>query len=622
MQLEYADGKLYVKCSGTRFNEQVEDCKALHMLYDPDEKAWTISAGHLDKVLNEMSTYNLSISEYDRLQIKKYYEELNELERITQRAIYRKFNTELLNYSPIGNNSFQYVDTIRFMNQNRALAAWSTGTGKSYLLAAIYAHLKHYNEVKKAIILTSSIGILNLNNELKKFIKDYDEARVLVVDSITSLKDRCVFDYADIDIIICGYDTFRAIGDAYDKRNNNRKKKVKYRSSPLPLKEWFNGKKGIIFFDECHLLGSPTSLRSKFIDMNLKFFHYRYLMSATPADKEEKMYMLLKVLDKKLINGLSYHDWLALFCELGTRWSRYGVNKDTWDQLKWMELQNELYKGYAVKRGKELLNLPAAYDVPIIALDMSDKHREIYEAFTYDAITTIKARNNQNKAGLVENLLNTFTYLQMGIDNPLCLSTTPNFDKFNAVLQKAILNFNYEKHFEKLKALDAIVEDECDENDNKIIIFYYHPKTLEALEKHFSHIKTYSLSSSVDKQNRMPLIEEFKKSDAKILLASIMIANTSFTLTECKAAVFYERPWDGITYEQARGRIYRVGQKDEVRYYNLLYKNSIDSLQLTALDKKNKVFENLIKKNVLSPDEWKLIFNGDMTQNSYSQLFS
>jgi SNF2 family DNA or RNA helicase len=619
MQIEYDDGMLNLKCTGAQFNEQIESCKMMKMIYDPKTKMWTTSAGRFNEVIDEMSQYHIELSEFDKKEIKNYFDNLNELKKLTKRSDYRKYNQDLLLQKPIGNGNFQYNDIVRFINQNRALFAWSTGTGKSFALAGILTHLRHYGEINKAIILTSSIGILNLNEELKKFITNYDESRTLVVGSISKLKDRKIFT-DDYDIIICGYDAFRMIGDAYDKALNNRQKKVKYRKSPLPLDEWFGDKKGIIFFDECHLLGNPNSLRSKFVLMNLKFFEYRYMFSATPADKEEKMYTELKILDRGLINGLDYYSWLGQYCELGTKWSRYGVNKDTWNYGKWTLLQDNLYKNYAVKRGKELLNLPIAYDVPLIKINMTPEHREIYEAFTYEIIQDVKNKNNYNHAGLIENLVNTFQFLQLSVDNPLCLLTTPSWDKFNDKLKKAVTNFNYEKSFSKLEALDDIIEYECNEQENKIIVFYYHPATCEELAKHLGN-NTVVLSASIDKEERFEVIEKFKKNDkAKILIASILIANTSFTLTECKAEVFYERPWDYITYEQSRGRIYRVGQTEEVRYYNLCYNNSIDNLQLEALRTKGQVLNNLIKKNTLSPDEWKLVFNYNETD--YSKLFS
>ena len=614
IQLSYDDEKLLnIKPSGNQFSEQIETLKLLGARFEPTKKIWQIGVGKFNEVFKELEPYHIDLNEYDKREIIKYFDNIDELKVINKRSEYRKFNQELLLCEPYqvekDIRSFQEIDIVRGLNQNRFLFAHATGLGKSYVLAALLSHLRLAGECYKAIILTSPIGVLNLPHELKKFIKDYDEEKTLVIKSISSLKDRLVFD-KDYDIIICGYDSFRSIGDAYDKAINKRTKKVKYRKSPLPLKEWFGKYKGLLFLDECHFLGSPSSLRSKFIDMNLQYFEYRYQFSATPSDKEEKMYLLLKVLNNALVNGLDYTNWLTEYCTLGNKWSRYGINKDTWNYQKWTELQDNLYKNYAVKREKSLLNLPTAYDVPTIYTNMSKPHREIYEAFTYEVINDVKKRNFSNNAGLVANLTNTFQYLQLSIDNPLCLLKTPNFDKFDPILQQNVKNFNFERDFEKLKLLDAIIEEECVEKDNKIIISYYHPITLECLKQHLK-FDFHVISADVAKEDRFPLIADFKKSKNKILLASINIANSSFTLTECKAAVFFERTWAYITYEQFRGRIHRIGQDEETRYYNLCYHNSIDNLMLLNLEQKGKVLDGLIRKNTLTPEEWKLTLGGD-----------
>jgi len=617
IKIEYEDEYLLLKASGHNFSEQIESLKSLGAQYDSRKKYWSISVGKFNEVFRDLEHYTISISEYDKQEIKKYFEEIDELEVIFKRSEYKKFNAELLNIGPL--KSFQEEDFNKAINRNRFLASWSTGLGKSWLLSGLLTHLRHQQKVNKALILTSSIGILNLPHELKKFIPNYNKSRTLIVKSITQLKNRLIFD-EDYDIIVCGYDTFRAICDAYDKSVNDRKKKVKYRTTSLPLKEWFGNYNGIIFLDECHLLGSPSSLRSRAIEMNLRFFKYRYMFSATPADKEEKMYLTLKILNKKLVNGLNYYGWVEQFCTLGNKWSKYGLNKDTWNHQKWALLQDDLYKNYAAKREKALLGLKPAYDIPTIYVDMSPEHREIYEAFTYEVMGDIKQRNVKNNAGLVANLTNTFTYLQLAVDNPLCLLKTPSFEKFGIELQHKIKNFNYNKSFNKLNILDSIIEEECIENDNKIIISYYHPITLEGLK---NHLKTgfHVVSSDIPKEQRFEIIEDFKKSSNKIILASIMIANNSYTLTECKAAVFFEKTWEYIIYEQFRGRIYRIGQEDEVRYYNLCFNKSIDNLMLLNLEQKGKVVDGLIKKNILTPDEWRLTLGGDYEeQNNFLRL--
>ena len=58
--------------------------------------------------------------------------------------------------------SFQEVDIERAINQSSFLFKYDTGCGKSYMMSGCLAHLRDLGECNKALILTSSIGIMNL----------------------------------------------------------------------------------------------------------------------------------------------------------------------------------------------------------------------------------------------------------------------------------------------------------------------------------------------------------------------------------------------------------------------------------------------------------------------------
>lgn len=615
VKVEFEDGKLLVSCGGNNFSEQIDTCKEMKMVYSPSTHKWSTSPSRYKEVLSEFQQYGVQLSEYDKEQINSYIESLSDFKKIIRRGERRHYDDNILNFPP--KHDFQRDDVNKAINQTSLLFKWATGTGKSWALSAVLAYLRLIGEVNRAVIITSSIGILNLNAELKKFIPNYDESRTLVIASVTDLKDRAVFN-DNYDIIICGYDTFRSLNDYYDKIKNKRTKKVKYRNSSLPLKEWYGDKNGIVFFDECHLSGTHGSMRSDAILMNLKFWKYRYLFSATPADKEEKFYTTLRIMDNALVKGLAYHDWLMQYCELGTRFSAYAPNKSTWNWGKWNALQNTLGETYIVSRDKSLLNLPDAIDVPLIMIDMSPEQRACYEAFSNITLDYIKKKSAESGNGIIHELTNSFQILQMAVDNPESIIGSPVMDTIRRLdvssqliksFEDALKKFSYKKHYRKLEALDEILDYEIKEMDNKVLVFYYHPKTLEYLKERYPDAMV--LSSDIEENERFKIVENFKKDkDCKTLIASIMIANTSFTLTECKAAIFYERYWSGIIYEQARGRIHRIGQDKEVRYYNMCYNDCIDNLQLEALRTKGACIENIGKMSSLSKDEWRLLFGG------------
>ena len=246
--------------------------------------------------------------------------------------------------------SFQEIDLERAINQSSFLFKYDTGCGKSYMLAGCLAHLRDLGECNKALILTSSIGILNLANELKKFIANYDPSRTISISSVTELKKNRLIFNDDWDIIICTYSAFASINNAY-------KSALKIKAANkfcIPLKEWFGDKKGLLLADECHLIGLVNSGKCKNYLNSLKYYEYRYLFSATPSDKKEKMYPILKTLDESLVKGLNYSEWLSTFCEIGTKYSPWAPDLTTWDMGKWARLQNILADKYMAVREKTL----------------------------------------------------------------------------------------------------------------------------------------------------------------------------------------------------------------------------------------------------------------------------
>ena len=521
--------------------------------------------------------------------------------------------------------SFQKQDIERAINQNRLLFMWATGTGKTYALASIEECLKYSGKTNKCIILTSSIGVQNLAKELDKLIVNYNPERTLVVKSITKLKNRFVFDDDSYDIILCKYDCFRSICDAYDKREHKRTKKVKYRKSSVPLDKWYGNKAGLVFFDECHYLGNSKSQRTKCVFMNLNFWEYRYLFSATPLDKKDKAYSILKILDKELVNDLDYESWLSQFCHLGvnvgSRFLPQAPDMRTWNNKKWLELQDKLFDSYAVRRDKDILGLPDAIDMDLLRVDMSEKHRKIYETFCNIVAEYTKLKNDENHKGLVKEFYAQFSVLMMCIENPESLKTSRTINSMEKIginpmrlaeFRTYINDFNYLKDFSKLEVLDDIIEDECVENENKIMVYFYHPLTGKLLKEKYPDESF--LTSDLPDEKRNKVIEDFKTSKNKVLFAAITIADTSFTLNEAKAIVYFERTWSHIVYEQSRGRIHRIGQDKEVRYYNMCYENSFDYLQLKALETKGSCVDSLIKKNMFTSREWKMLFGGSIEE--------
>ena len=281
------------------------------------------------------------------------------------------------------------------------------------------------------------------------------------------------------------YDSFKGVNNYYyDKANGTKSNpkpsnKTKYKKSFIPLKEWLGDMDGGIFLDECHSLANPSSRRSEIFKMNLEPFKYRYEFTGTLADKYEKLYMPLMILDKGLVNGCGYTEWLSQYNELGNRFSRYAVNDDKWDMAKLDNLNRTLLQRYASKRlMKECLDLPMNYEVPTIIIDMSTLQREIYEGFVKEQLRIAKERQTVGESTQKDNIINMFQIFQLAVDNPECIMDSQSWDKLPSELQKKISKYKATKDSTKFDAVIEVVNERTDEYGEKGILWYYHPITI------------------------------------------------------------------------------------------------------------------------------------------------
>ena len=152
---------------------------------------------------------------------------------------------------------------------------------------------------------------------------------------------------------------------------------------------------------------------------------------------------------------------------------------------------------------------------------MSDEQRTIYEQYSNIVLEIIKKRSAENNTGVVKELVNSFQILQMAVDNPELILNSPVMNTISELksvdtkkieeFKKSLQNFDYISHFNKLKSLDSVIEYECTEMGNKIIVFYYHPQTVEYLKKIYPN--AMFLTSDIEESERFKIVEDFRKDE-------------------------------------------------------------------------------------------------------------
>ena len=505
--------------------------------------------------------------------------------------------SQLSDFKPIKGKApyenFQDEDIKRALQQNRFLFNWTMGAGKSFATSIIYEFLKIYRSVDKFILFTSRIGTYNLKNELTKFCKHLDVSDIEVFNSTKSFgKNRKIFDSEDINnkkVLVMSYDSWKLIAKEYG--DTERSKKVN-----IPLENFFKDQKNwLICFDECQYLSNPKSGRSKSIFKYLRRFKYRYLFSATPADKPEKLYSVCVLLDPKLAKLLTYGDWLAKYNDLGTYFSKYAINKKAWH---WEELDqlNQDLTLYSSKRSYEVLDLPP-YSTEEFEIEMSEKQRNIYKLFTTELVKKCLTENETVVDSTVALIRHAFALVTSFCENPNIIATSKS-DMISDTIRKLCEKYNFNKDYAKLDVVDAILDDEVDEKGHRGIVWYIHPVTKDTIAERYKKYDPIIVSSELSEIERDALIKKFKSDDNhKILIASQNILATSVTLVECSFAVYLETSFSYESFYQSTGRIYRIGQENPVKIYHIWLKNSTDMFHKTAIETKGDLVSMLFTKN-------------------------
>ena len=160
-----------------------------------------------------------------------------------------------------------------------------------------------------------------------------------------------------------------------------------------------------------------------------------------------------------------------------------------------------------------------------------------------------------------------------------------NFKAFTTALQKWYCDY---EHSNKLDVLSNLI----DNINDKTIVFV----------RYLSSIPTGGVSITGDdtQKERKEKTEAFKRGDFKTLFITYGCGAYGLNLQFCKNIIFAEHTWDYALRTQAEARIYRIGQGNEVHYYDLICDGvGLEDLIMQCLDKKSSLLDT-IKREIQS----------------------
>ena len=149
----------------------------------------------------------------------------------------------------------------------------------------------------------------------------------------------------------------------------------------------------------------------------------------------------------------------------------------------------------------------------------------------------------------------------------------------------------------KVNHLKAII-DSILETEDKIVIVDFFKESLKQLKEIYGDVAALHTGDQTVEE-RSDMVREFQdeNSNLRIFLASIQTANYGLTLTAANKMFIITLPYSVGEYDQVSDRIYRIGQKNTVNIYPLIFKDTIDEDVFDSLEDKRseilKVIDNV-----------------------------
>ncbi len=594
--------------TGNHFYEILEECRSAYLEWDAEQKAW---CGSPSKILALCE----QLDKYERVAIDPALETARQLppETSFSRSI---VDDSIFRVPPIkgkGQHEFYQRDSaFKLARQNRAALFLGMGTGKTFINISALNYYIANKKIEKVLVICPTETLYNWREEIKMFGNQHytdDNFYIANVDNRDPFSSSAKF-------IIMTYRTFLMLSDeAYKKETG--KKSSKYRNFPIDLSHWGTTETRCMILDESHCIKNPSARQSKLIMMAKDLFYYRYILTGTPTPNEfGEIYNQIKFLDASFVPD-THIDFLREVAVLGTRFSPVAVR--FYKPMVVAKYEQKFQPLIVRIRAEDAVELPELI-LQRTYCGLEGIHKEIYQAFTSMVLNAIVLKEGELVPSKVKN---SFAYISQALDNPELLkgklsNVNPDgsVNEVSAKLNKLVDSFAF-KHHGKLPYAEALLEKAIDEEGRKVILFDFHPKTINSLAEHFEKYQPLVLHGQLDVQNQVEererIIQTFKKNpDRKLLIASSMVLKVGVNLPEATRVIYFSRTYSYLDFSQSIKRAHRIGQTDTVVAYPFIFTNSLDMIQDQMLQDKDELDKNIFSKKSLTDSQWKALFRGQL----------
>jgi hypothetical protein len=314
---------------------------------------------------------------------------------------------------------------------------------------------------------------------------------------------------------------------------------------------------------------------------------YRHVMTGTGfVNNPAEIWSLLNFLYPKVYTG--YDKFKYRYCNIDT-WSGYekivGINPAHEDEFK------EIVRKVGVRR--TMIECFPDIEKPIetiVPVELNKTQRQMYDQM----LTQLRLLDQKGEPLHSPTVLSMLQRLrQIAVATPEVTG-----DYFDIKLERRVFEVRLVEPSSKLDAAMELIEglEWDDERRDQIVVYSDFKDPLKLLEARLAKKKIpyLRLLTEMNEQTRYQLWHDtWPKKEHQVFLSTLSLGAESINLASANRAIFLDQAWSPVPNNQARGRIYRPGQKGVAQFIYIRADNTVDARVLEANETKTGWFKQI-----------------------------
>lgn len=254
------------------------------------------------------------------------------------------------------------------------------------------------------------------------------------------------------------------------------------------------------------------------------------------------------------------------------------------NQEQWvLESLHRLIGPFILRRLKKdvLKELPDKLETVVYSA-FDKEQKDLYMANAYRLKTELESREDRTGRDSIQILAELTKLRQICCDPHLCYE-------------------NYRGDSAKLETCVDLIKNGV-EGGHKILLFSQFTSMLEIIGSRLKGegIAYYMLTGGTPKEERLHMVNSFKKDEIPLFLISLKAGGTGLNLTAADMVIHFDPWWNVAAQNQATDRAHRIGQDKQVTVFKLITKGTIEENILKLQESKKDLAEQIITEGTVS----------------------